>query len=125
MRDVQPNVVFQNLRHQAVHAATNGCEQHQDIGTLVTFSYRTLDRVNLSSEPLDAGKQFLFFLGDFREFVLHFFLVFYIFLLTDTVGGYYIGVEPGKPNLPLDIGKGRMKSSRGNEPPRTFGGFPV
>jgi hypothetical protein len=68
---MQPDVIFQDFRHQAVDAAANRGQQHQDIGALVTVSDRALDRGNLPAHAFDPGKQLLFFFRDFRMFVSH------------------------------------------------------
>jgi len=77
MRDVQPNVIFQDLRHQAVHATSNRRQQHQDVRAFVPVSHRVLDGSNLSREAFDPRKQLLFFFRDFREFVFH--KIFFVF----------------------------------------------
>jgi hypothetical protein len=71
MCNVQPDVILQDLRHQAVDAAANRRQEHQDIGALVTLSHRALDRGNLPAQAFDPRKQLLFFFRDFREFVFN------------------------------------------------------
>jgi hypothetical protein len=47
------------------------------------------------------------------------------FLLTHTLGGYYIFSSGAKATfLPLTL-KGRMTRSKWDEPPAMVGGFPV
>jgi hypothetical protein len=48
MHQVQLDVILQDLRHQAVDAAPNSRQQHQDVGTFVTLDYRALNSCNLS-----------------------------------------------------------------------------
>jgi hypothetical protein len=64
MRDVQSDMILENLGHQAVHPAANRRQQHQDIGALISFGDRPLHRADLSTQPLNSRKQFLFFFGN-------------------------------------------------------------
>src|SRR5579883_208169 len=69
--DMETNVVLENFRHQAVYAAANGGQQHENVGALIAFADGALDGVDLTGQALDAGEQLLFFLGDFRRLVFH------------------------------------------------------
>jgi hypothetical protein len=59
---VKPYVVFEDFGHQTVDAAPNVRQQHKDIRAIVARCERSLDRVNLSTNPLDTGDQLLFFI---------------------------------------------------------------
>jgi hypothetical protein len=52
---MQPDVIFQHLGHQAVDSAAHVGQQHQNVGTVITRAQRTLDRIHLSANPLDAS----------------------------------------------------------------------
>lgn len=71
MRDVQPDVVFEDLGQKAIHAAANRRQKHLDVRALVTVSRRTLDSGNLPAHAFDPRKRFLFFFRNFRKFILH------------------------------------------------------
>jgi hypothetical protein len=56
MHYMQLNVVFQDLGHQAIHAATNRGQQHQNVGAFVAAAHSPLDGPDLSRKPLDPRK---------------------------------------------------------------------
>src|SRR5580704_7018406 len=56
MRNMQPDMVFKNFRHQAVHSTANRREQHEDVRAFVSVRDRAFHSADLSSQPLDARK---------------------------------------------------------------------
>ncbi|SPF39698.1 hypothetical protein SBA1_290060 [Candidatus Sulfotelmatobacter kueseliae] len=126
MSDVKADVIFQNFRHQAVHAAPNRRQQHQNVGALVPFSDGALHGGDLPAQTFDAGKQLLFLIRNFREFVLHdFFAIPRIFSLTCTLGGYDIKDSAGKSVSLARLQARRRNTSSGSEPAERFAGLLV
>jgi hypothetical protein len=56
---VLADVVFEDLGHEAVDAATDVGEQHKDIGAVGVSAVGALDGIDLAANALDAGEKFL------------------------------------------------------------------
>src|SRR5580692_831744 len=68
---VQADVVFQDLRHQAVDTAANRGQEHENVGAFVAGSEGALDRCELAADSLDAEQELLFLFGNFGNFIAH------------------------------------------------------
>jgi putative Mg2+ transporter-C (MgtC) family protein len=52
---MQPDVVFQHFGHKAIDTAADICQQHQHVSAIVSGGERTLDRIHLATDALNAG----------------------------------------------------------------------
>src|SRR5262245_65939060 len=66
-KDVEANVVFHHLRHEAVHGAAGRGDELQNLGALDLPLKRPLDRLDLAAQAADAIEQ----LGLFTNGVGH------------------------------------------------------
>src|ERR1700679_3895516 len=68
------NVIFHHLCHQAVDTAAHVRQKHQYIGAVVAGGEGTFDGVHLSTNPLDARNELLFFLVEIGHVLLDYIL---------------------------------------------------
>ena len=66
------DVILQYLGHKAVDAAAHVGQQHEYVGTIVARGQRAFDRIDLSTNPLDAGDELLFSLSISTMFSLRY-----------------------------------------------------
>src|SRR3984885_10473642 len=78
------NVIFHDLCHQAVDTAAHVRQKHQYVGAVVAGGEGTFDGIHLSTNPLDARNELLFFLVEIGHV-----------LLDDILWGYDIKNERG------------------------------
>jgi hypothetical protein len=55
-------VVFKNFGHQTIDTAANIRKQHKNVRAIVARRKRSLNGVNLSTNPLNTSNQLLFFI---------------------------------------------------------------
>jgi hypothetical protein len=60
MRDVQSDMILENLGHQAVHPAANRRQQHQDVGALISFGDCPLHRADCPPSGFIRENSFCF-----------------------------------------------------------------
>jgi hypothetical protein len=65
---VLADVVFEDLGHEAVDAAADVGEEHEDVGAVRVAAEGALDSVDLTADALDAGEEF--FVLTMSHFVL-------------------------------------------------------
>src|ERR1035441_7464312 len=109
---MEPDVVFEHFGHQAVDSAAHVCQQHKDVRAIVARGQGALDGVDLATDPLDAGDEFLRFFFEMGHNLTD-------SILDDILGGYgrndVWGVSPA-PRERLD---NSMSKQSAQEPPST------
>jgi hypothetical protein len=68
LHHVLADVVFEDLGHEAVDAAADVGEEHEDVGAVSVAAEGALDGVDLTADALDAGEEF--FVLTMSHFVL-------------------------------------------------------
>jgi len=58
LQHVLADVVFEDLAHEAVDAAADVGEQHEDVGAVGVAGEGALDGIDLAADALDAGEEF-------------------------------------------------------------------
>jgi hypothetical protein len=76
MNDMQSDVIFQDLGHQAVDSTSDGGQEHQDIRTFIAVRDRALDRTHLPRQSSYAGEQFLRLSSRLRILLFHTIFIF-------------------------------------------------
>jgi hypothetical protein len=86
LHHVLADVVFEDLGHEAVDAAADVGEEHEDVGAVSVAAEGALDGVDLTADALDAGEEFLVL--TMSHFVLPRYLSLSVFHLLYILGGY-------------------------------------
>ena len=55
---MQPDVIFEDLCHQAVDSASDVGEQHQHVGAVASRGERAFDGIDLAADALNASYKF-------------------------------------------------------------------
>ena len=54
LEEVEADVVFEDLGHEAVDASADCGKEHEDVGAVAIFGESALDSVHLAADALDA-----------------------------------------------------------------------